>query len=403
MSRMSFENDYQDQRTISLAFVWLLIVISGFVMVEPSPFELYGAVLVIISFTFGMRIPKGIGLAIIFWVVFLVFNIISSVQSADPSMAIKPVGIRFFLILIWLFITCFVYENPKRFLPLIWSGYAFGAFIVVLIGILAYMGKIPNSDQYLLFGRVKSTFKDPNVYSPYLTPVFMIYLSRLESGKDSHIFINVIMLTTISVGLLLGFSRGSWLNLGLAMMAYLIIRLVTMKESKELSRLIGMGVIALIIGSFLMGWLISTSAISDLFQERAQVVQGYDVSERFSTQMKAMNTILELPLGFGPGQTILRYGSMPHNVYLHLFSESGWISGLAYVSFVILTIWKGFIFCLRKTEIQLSALVVFSCILSTQLQSFFIDSHHWRHLFILYGMMWGAMLGYDKIKNTSKP
>ncbi len=403
MSRMSFENDYQDQRTISLGFVWFLIAISGFVMIEPSPFELYGAVLVIISFAFGMRIPKGVGLAIIFWAVFLIFNIISSVQSLDPSMAIKPVGIRFFLIAIWLFITCFVYENPKRFLNLIWSGYAFAAFFVVLIGILAYAGKLPNSDQFLLFGRVKSTFKDPNVYAPFLTPVFMIYLSRLESGKDSHIFINIIMLAVVSVGLLLGFSRGSWLNLGMAMMFYLAIRLVTLKESKELSRLIGMGVLALIIGSFLMGWLISTSAINELFQERAHVVQGYDVTERFSTQMKAINTIIELPLGFGPGQTILRYGSMPHNVYLHLFSESGWISGLAYLSFVILTIWKGLLFCLRKTEIQLSALVIFSSILSTQLQSFFIDSHHWRHLFILYGMMWGAMLGYDKLKNTPKP
>jgi len=395
---MSLENEIYKQRTISLGMVWLLVAISGFVMFEPSPFELFGAVLVFGSFAFGMRIPKGVGLPIIFWAIFLICNIISSIQSLDPSMSVKPIGIRFFLIATWLFITCFVYENPKRFLPVIWSGYAFGAFFVVLIGALAYTGNIPNADQYLLFGRVKSTFKDPNVYGPFLTPVFLIYLSRLESGKDSHFVINITMLATVSIGLLLGFSRGSWLNLGMALMIYLIIRLLTLNETKELSRLLGMGILSLIFGSFLIGWLISTSAVSELFQVRAQVVQGYDVTERFATQLKAINTILDYPLGIGPGQTILHYASMPHNVYLHLFSESGWGSGLAYVSFVILTLWKGLIFCLRKTEIQLTSLVIFASLLSTQLQSFFIDSHHWRHLFILYGMMWGAMLGYDKSK-----
>jgi len=386
-------------RTISLFFVWLLMAISGFVMIEPSPFEFLGAVLVIIFFAFGMKIPKGIGIAVIFWGLFLVFNIVAAIQSNDPTIAIKPIGIRFFLVSIWLFLTAFIADNPRRFLPIIWNGYAVGAFFVVLIGALAYFEKIPDADQFLLFGRVKSTFKDPNVYGPYLIPVFMIYLSRLESGKDSHIIINTIMLSTIAVGLLLGFSRGSWLNLGLAMIAYLGIRLVTLKESKELSRLLIMGALALVVGSFLIGWLISTSAVHGLFEQRAHVVQGYDVTERFVTQLKAINAILDHPLGIGPGQADLQFGIVPHNVYLFIFSECGWLSGTAYIAFVILTLWKGFFFCLRKTEIQLSALVIFSCILSTQLQSFFIDSTHWRHLYILYGMMWGVMLGYDKYRS----
>jgi O-antigen ligase len=175
--------------------------------------------------------------------------------------------------------------------------------------------------------------------------------------------------------------------------------MVTLKETRELSRLLIMGALALVAGSFLIGWLISTSAVSDLFQERAQVVQGYDVNERFSAQIKAINAILEHPLGIGPGQADLQFGIVPHNVYLYIFSECGWVAGSAYLAFVILTLWKGFLFCLRRTEIQLTSLVIFSCILSTQLQSFFIDSTHWRHLFILHAMMWGVMLGYDKTEN----
>ena len=397
------ENEITSRRTTSLAFIWLLMAVSGFVMIEPSPFELLGAILLAVSFSFGMRIPKGIGIALLCWAVFLIFNIIAGMQSMDASVSIKHVGIRFFLVSIWLFLSCFIYENPKRFLPIVWSGYAFGAFCVVLIGALAYFGKIPDADEFLLYGRVKSTFKDPNVYGPYLVPVFMLYLSRLESGKDSHFFINIIMLGTMSVGLLLGFSRGSWLNLGIAMLAYLLIRIVTLKETKELSRLLIMGTLALIVGSFLIGWLISTSAINDLFQDRAQVVQDYDVSQRFVTQMKAIGGILDFPLGLGPGHSEAPFGIVPHNVYLFVFVECGWIAGTAYLAFVILTLWKGLIFCLRKTEVQLTALVIFSAILGTQVQSFFIDSTHWRHLYILYAMMWGTMLAYNKIKNTSAP
>lgn len=396
------ESEIVHRRTISLAFVWLLMAISGFVMIEPSPFELLGASLVVMFFAFGMKIPKGIGLAVIFWVLFLIFNIIAAIQSPDPLVSVKPIGIRFFLISVWLFLTCLIYENPKRFLPIIWSGYAAGAFVVVIIGILAYMGKIPNADQFLLYGRVKSTFKDPNVYGPYLVPVFLLYLSRLESGKDTHLVINIIMLSVITVGLLLGFSRGSWLNLGISLMTYVLIRLMTLKETKELSRLVIMGAIALVVSSFLIGWLLSTSAVSDLFQERAHVVQGYDVTERFATQLKAIRAILINPLGFGPGHIEVPFGIVPHNVYLYILVECGWFAGVAYVAFVILTLIKGFKFCLRRTEIQLSALVILSSILGTQIQSFFIDSTHWRHLYILYGMMWGVMLGYNKLKNASE-
>jgi len=395
------ENENRARRTISLGFIWLLIALSGFVMFEPSPFDLLGAILLVVSFAFGMRIPKGIEKAIIFWTVFLIFNIFAGILGSDPYLSIKPIGIRFFLVAIWLFLACFIYENPERFLPVIWSGYTVGAFFVVLIGILAYTGNIPNPDQFLLFDRVKSTFKDPNVYGPYLVPVFMISLSRLESGKDSHFLMNSLMLCTFTIGILLSFSRGAWLNLALAIFTYLAIRLVTLRESKEFSRLVIMGALALVVASFLIGWLISTSAISDLFLERAQVVQSYDLNERFSTQVKAINAILDHPLGIGPAQAKIQFGIEPHNVYLHIFSECGWISGTAYVAFVVLTLWKGFLFCLRKTEIQLSSLVVFSSILSTQLQSFLIDSTHWRHLFVLYAMMWGSMLGYDKYRSNS--
>lgn len=389
------ENNIPSHRTVSLGFVWLLMMISGFVMFEPAPFELLGLCLIIVYFASGMSIPKGIGLAIIFWVIFLIFNILAGILSPDPSLAFKPIGIRFFLALIWVFLASLIAENPKRFLPILWNGYAVGAIIIILIGALAYLGKIPNAEEFLMAGRVKSTFKDPNVYGPYLVPLFMLYLSRLESGENSHFIVNVIMLAIVAIGLLLGFSRGSWLNLGLAMMIYMAIRLVTLKQQRELTRLIFMGALALVVGSILIGWLISTSAINDMFQERAHVVQGYDVTERFVTQMKAVHAILENPMGIGLGQAELQFSIVPHNVYLFIFSECGWGAGIAYLAFVFLTIWKGVIFCLRRTEIQLVSLVILSCIVSTQLQSFFIDSTHWRHLYILYGMMWGVILNHE--------
>lgn len=354
-----------------------------------------GAVIVVISFAFGLRIPRSISIAVVCWGLFLVLSIPAAIISDDVTTAFKPLGIRFYLITLWLYLSCLIYENPKRILPVLLNGYAVGAVIVVIIGALAYFGVIPDAESYLKNSRVKSTFKDPNVFGPYLVPMFMLYFSRLERG-ESHWLINGILLAVFSVGLLLSFSRGAWLNLGLAMLTYVSLRLLTLSEPRELTRLLRIGFAALIAGSILIGWLINTDAIADLFQERAHVVQGYDVDERFATQMKAVNSILKTPLGIGPGQVEIPFGIVPHNVYLFILTECGWFSGTAFIAFLVITIKRGLTFCVHRTDMQLTGLVIYSCIISTQLQSFFIDSTHWRHLFILYGMMWGLILHYER-------
>ena len=180
------------------------------------------------------------------------------------------------------------------------------------------------------------------------------------------------------------------------MLTYLSIRLLTLSQPQELTRLLRIGFAALIAGAILIGWLINTDAIADLFKERAHVVQGYDVNERFATQMKAVNSILQTPLGIGPGQVEIPFGIVPHNVYLFILTECGWFAGTAFVVFLVITLKRGLEFTLHRSEMQLIGLVIFSCIVSTQLQSFFIDSTHWRHLFILYGMMWGLILHYER-------
>lgn len=389
------EHDIPAQRTTSLIFVWLLMAISGFVMIEPSPFELLGAVIVVTFFAFGLRIPKNIGMAVVCLGLFIVLSIPAAINSDDVTTAFKPIGIRFYLITLWLFLSCLIYENPKRILPVLLNGYAVGAVIVVIIGAMAYFGVIPNPESFLKNSRVKSTFKDPNVFGPYLVPMFMLYFSRLERG-ETHWLFNGIMLVIFTVGLLLSFSRGAWLNLGLAMLTYLSIRLLTLSQPQELTRLLRIGFAALIAGAILIGWLINTDAIADLFKERAHVVQGYDVNERFATQMKAVNSILQTPLGIGPGQVEIPFGIVPHNVYLFILTECGWFAGTAFVVFLVITLKRGLEFTLYRSEMQLIGLVIFSCIVSTQLQSFFIDSTHWRHLYILYGMMWGLILHYER-------
>jgi hypothetical protein len=60
------------------------------------------------------------------------------------------------------------------------------------------------------------------------------------------------------------------------------------------------------------------------------------------------------------------------------------------VTFLLLGLWRG-VRRLREAsgEIKIHLMIVLSALLGVLLQSFFIDSTHWRHLWLLLAMVWG--------------
>ena len=109
---------------------------------------------------------------------------------------------------------------------------------------------------------------------------------------------------------------------------------------------------------------------------------------------------LQNPIGIGPGQSHYYFPTEPHNLYIHILVETGWLGGITFLFFIILTVWRGFQFCQRKTEIHDTYIIIFASVIGVLVQSLLIHSTHWRHLYLLLAMLWGPMLAYAR-SNTA--
>jgi hypothetical protein len=129
-----------------------------------------------------------------------------------------------------------------------------------------------------------------------------------------------------------------------------------------------------------------------VFDIRASLNQDYDLGEvgRFGAQARSIPLLLDAPFGFGPLQfRNLFHNADPHEVYLNAFASYGWLGGLSYLTLVGAT----FYYCVRlpflRTPFQFEAIAACSCLAVQMLQGAQIDTDHWRHLFLLFGIVYG--------------
>lgn len=385
-----------------LSAIWLLVAISSIVSIEPAPYDLLAMVLIVVFFALGLRIPPRLSTALVLLAIFLLANFISAMFAPDPLRGLRYMAITFFLILNWLFFTSVINDDPERTYKVIWHGYIFSATIAVILGIIGYL-KLPYYENFMSWDRVKGPFKDPNVYGPYLIPPALYLVYKLESARPGKFFLGLVLALFLTMGILLSFSRGAWVNLVISAFFYGVLRLATARSNRDVSGLLAVGSVILVacIGAF--AWAITSADISETFFRRATLVQKYDAASsggRFATLKMVGEQILQNPIGLGPGESIHTFLLEPHNLYIHTTAETGWLGGLAFCSFLLVSVWQGFLFALSGTKLQGAFIVVFACLLGTLIESMIIHTNHWRHLYLLLAMLWGPMVARDKIAQS---
>jgi len=135
-----------------------------------------------------------------------------------------------------------------------------------------------------------------------------------------------------------------------------------------------------------------------LYVERAAIVQAYDVAEggRFDTQANALREIGRNPIGIGPGMSTPRFGLVPHNLYLHVAVEGGWLGALSFYLFLIITLARGLSRVNTVSALRGNLQIVVAVLIGTLAQSLFIDSTHWRHLWLLLALTWAITISIDR-------
>ena len=144
-------------------------------------------------------------------------------------------------------------------------------------------------------------------------------------------------------GLLLSFSRGAWFHFAVSGVVMVALAFVTAPNARSRLRVLAVSASALAVLALLFLALLSFNAIQDMFDERAHLIQSYDVGQggRFRLQELALAAVLNFPYGMGPFEFARVHGLQQHNVYLQAFLVYGWLGGMAYLLLLLSTLMVG--------------------------------------------------------------
>jgi hypothetical protein len=138
--------------------------------------------------------------------------------------------------------------------------------------------------------------------------------------------------------------------------------------------------------------IMSIPSVQDMIADRVHLFNSYDVGSggRFKLQEIALTAILDFPNGMGPLEFGRVNGLQQHNVYLQAFLVYGWTGAMAYFVLLASTLYVGVRAALLRTPAQAYAITGVSALAGVMVEGFVIDTDHWRHFFLILGIVWGA-------------
>jgi len=372
------------------------------VITEPAPYELvfflvFGVSLFAGSFAFR-RSTLGL---LILWALFIPFAIIGAFQGRyNPLLD----ALQFQLVTIFLFFTSYwvanyVAEAPQARMRLIIAAYIACATISALLGTLGYLGVIPGHDLFTRYDRAKALFNDPNVFAPFLILPAMYALQRVLLGSPRRAVIAVGIVMVIVVGVFASFSRAAWGHLIASGLGVYVLCFFLVANAKQKVRMVIIALLGLVMVAMALGGLLSIPKVQELFAVRAQA-QNYDEGDsgRFGRQGYAWELALANPLGIGPLEfRNMRVKEEPHDSYVNVIHVYGWGGGAMFILFILLTMWRGVRFLFVPSPNRLLLIPLISVWIPLAVEAAIIDLDHWRHFFLVGGLIWGVTAGYRKL------
>jgi hypothetical protein len=379
---------------LRLGSLWLVGASGGFVMLEPAPYEFLIMLSMIVFVATGLKLRKG-HLPLMF---LLIFNNIGFATSLMPVITLdgtaRWTAVSCFLSVTTLFFAVALAEDTARRADILLRGYILAAVITSASAVLAYFRLIPGWEILIHNLRATSTFKDPNVFGPFLILPTLIVLQRIMSSSLRGLLPNLAVAMTLAAALFLSFSRGAWGHFGASLLVMLYLSYVTTRSSGERMRIVIVAVLGgILITAFIVA-LLSLDQVADLFKERASLVQEYDAGQtgRFGRHILGAMMALDHPIGIGPLQFKNYLPEDPHNSFLNSFMAGGWLGGAAFLALVLVTFWIGLLNVFARTPWQSTAIAAFAAFVGEVGESYVIDVQHWRHYYLIIGLVWALAL-----------
>jgi O-antigen ligase len=273
------------------------------------------------------------------------------------------------------------------------------AVIAALLGTAAYF-RVPGAGMFLVEERAAGMFKDPNVFGPFLIWPALVLLERLF--RERFRLLDLAALGIILLGLMLSFSRGAWIHFAVSGAVLVFLCFVTAPHPMLRLRIGLLTGISLAVLAAAVAMMLTIPSVSGMLADRAHLFNSYDVGSggRFTLQQLALTAVLEYPNGMGPLEFGRINGLQQHNVYLQAFLVYGWAGAMAYLLLIGATLAVGLRASLLRTPFQPYLITATAAFFGEMVEGFIIDTDHWRHFFLLIGIVWGAAAAAFKLRTA---
>jgi O-antigen ligase len=195
------------------------------------------------------------------------------------------------------------------------------------------------------------------------------------------------------MGLFLAFSRGAWGLSVVCVALFYILLIINEQKAKTRLKYMAIAVIGLTVITLMILAALQFPIIADLFSERARVVQYYDGGKmgRFARFYHGYLMAPDHPLGIGPMQFGRIFGEDTHHAFLKALMDYGWLGFACWLLLLCWTLAGGFRMLFRQRPWLPYFQIVYVIFVGHILLGIVIDTDHWRHFYMLLGILWGCM------------
>lgn len=380
---------------VQLLISWIMafgVFLSGFVISEPAPYELLMVGQVALWFLFGLKISRAVAPLLALLLVFNVGGLLAvTMLRTILTEQVLYVAVSIFLALTAVFYAAVIEDRPQR-LKLIFQAWVAAAIITGMLGILGYFHAFPGAEVFTRYDRAMGAFQDPNVFGPFLVTPTLYLMYGMLKGRLLESPLRIVGILILSLAIFLSFSRAAWGLFLFSTMALVFVMLLKERTTAFRLKILVLSLAAVIAMVTALLVALQFEKVQALFETRTQLVQEYDGGHlgRFARHRLGFEMAMEKPLGIGPMMFGKIFPEDEHNIWLKSLTTYGWIGFVSYVALIIWTLSIGFRYLLRDRPWQPYLMVAWIVLVGHVLVGNVIDTDHWRHFFLLLGIVWGC-------------
>ena len=382
-----------DAARLQRGVLWTFVACGATVSIEPSPYEFMFVVAALTLGFNGLVFHRAMIPMIVLLAALNAGGLLSLVPFVESSDSNFFIAISVYIAVTAVFFAAVVAKDPSGRMATIRSGYIATGFIAAALGILGYFDVAGLGEYFTRYDNLRAAgpFKDPNVFGPFLVLPIVFLMQDLLLRRRAGLWRRLLLLGTMIFGLLLSLSRGAWGDCVISAGLLVAFTFLTTTSPALRQRIVLLSALGIFLVALALAVALSIPSVGAAFGERASFNQEYDLGElgRFGAQLRSIPLLLERPFGFGPMRYNLIFPQAPHEVYVNAFSAYGWLGGLSFVTFTAVTVYIGFRLVFERSKFQIEAIAIWSCLLPQMAQGFQIDTDHWRHLFLMFGCLYG--------------